>query len=456
MACVEKRGNKYRITVYDGYNTDGKQVKKRKSWEPDPNMTDYQIKKELEKQCILFEQECKRGQVVNGSMKFEEFAEKWFIEYAKPNLKPTTLERYRTLTERTYKAIGHLRLDRIRPTDLTKFYVSLSGTEPNKKVSYRIKIDFKEAAHNQSLSYRCLAEVSGLGIRTINSIAHGDVVSDSTAKTISKTLNTNVDKIFETVDTKSCHLAQKTVKHYHTFISSVLERAVKWGYIYENPCKKIDSPKVDRKQIKCLTTEQAKKFLKGLEGECLKYKVIFYTLLFTGMRRGELLGLEWSDIDFGKNTISINRTSLYTSSKGTFTDTTKTDHSIRTIYVSDELINLLKQYHTEQIKTKCMLGDLWVDSNRIFTQWDGKPMSTNTPYDILQKLLNKYNLPHVSIHSLRHTNATIMIESGTDLKTTSTRLGHSQTSTTMNIYVHQIKSSNEHAAENISKALSLA
>lgn len=82
-------------------------------------------------------------------------------------------------------------------------------------------------------------------------------------------------------------------------------------------------------------------------------------------------------------------------------------------------------------------------------------MGVGTPYGILQKLIEKYNLPQVSLHSLRHTNATIMIESGTDLKTTSDRLGHSQASTTMNIYVHQIKSSNEHAAENISKALAI-
>ena len=230
---------------------------------------------------------------------------------------------------------------------------------------------------------------------------------------------------------------------------------MKWGYIYENPCKKIDPPKVDKKQIKCFSTEQAKIFLKGLENECLKYRVIFCILLFTGMRRGELLGLEWSDIDFEKYTVTINRTSLYTVSKGTFTDTTKNEYSLRTIYVSKELIDLLKLYYEEQQREKVALGDLWVDSNRICIQWNGKPMSTNTPYEILQKLLKKYELPQVSIHSLRHTNATIMIESGTDLKTTSARLGHSQASTTMNIYVHQIKSSNEHAAENISKALAI-
>ena len=455
MACVEKRGNKYRITVYDGYNLDGKQIKRRKSWEPNPNMTDYQIKKELERQCVLFEQECKHGQTVSGSIKFEEFAKKWFIEYAQTNLRPTTLERYKALTERTYKAIGHIRLDRLRPNDLTKFYISLSGVEPNRKCSYKINTDFKNLLHSKELTYAKLAELSNLGIRTIKSVAHGDIVSNSTANKIAQKLNMKVDELFSEANKASGKLAPKTVKHYHTFITSVLERAVKWGYIYENPCKKIDPPKVDKKQIKCFSTEQAKIFLKGLENECLKYRVIFCILLFTGMRRGELLGLEWSDIDFDKYTVTINRTSLYTVSKGTFTDTTKNEYSLRTIYVSKELIDLLKLYYEEQQREKVALGDLWVDSNRICIQWNGKPMSTNTPYEILQKLLKKYDLPKVSIHSLRHTNATIMIESGTDLKTTSARLGHSQASTTMNIYVHQIKSSNEHAAENISKALAI-
>lgn len=456
MASIEKRGDKYRITVYDGYDMNGHQVKRRKTWKPDVNMTDYQIKKELERQCVLFEQECKRGQVVNGSIKFEEFVEKWFKEYAQTNLRPTTIARYRALTERVYKAIGHVRLDRIKPNDLTRFYMSLRGMDANKKSSYKIKGDFKKTVHSKNLTYEKVSEISGLGIRTVKSVPHGDVVSNETAHKISQALNMDVEELFQVADKGNSKLAPKTIKHHHTFIMSVLERAVKWGYIYENPCKKIDPPKVNRKQIKCFSTEQAKEFLKCLENESLKYKVIFYILLLTGMRRGELLGLEWSDIDFENNTISINRASLYTVSEGVFTDTTKNEHSIRTIYVSKELINLLKEYYIEQMKEKESLGDLWVNSNRICIQWNGKPMSPNTPYEILQKLLKKYDLPQVSIHSLRHTNATIMIESGTDLKTTSARLGHSQTSTTMNIYVHQIKSSNEHAAENISKALSIA
>ena len=183
---------------------------------------------------------------------------------------------------------------------------------------------------------------------------------------------------------------------------------------------------------------------------------MFSILIYTGLRRGELLGLEWSDINFEKKTMSISRTSVHIRSKGIVTDTTKNEYSIREISISDELIELLKLYYQEQQELKAKLGDMWVETNRICIRDDGSPMGIGTPYNTLQKLLKKYKLPDVSLHSLRHTNATIMIESGTDLKTTSARLGHSQASTTMNIYVHQIKSSNEHAAENISKALSIA
>ena len=82
-------------------------------------------------------------------------------------------------------------------------------------------------------------------------------------------------------------------------------------------------------------------------------------------------------------------------------------------------------------------------------------MSPNKPYNMLRRLLAKYKLPTVSLHSLRHTNATLMIAAGTDIKTTASRLGHSQTSTTMNIYVHQLRSTNELAADNLSKMLTV-
>ena len=167
-----------------------------------------------------------------------------------------------------------------------------------------------------------------------------------------------------------------------------------------------------------------------------------------------MLGLEWSDVDFKKNTISIQRTSLYTADDGLFTDTTKMESSKRTLIMSNELAEVLRRYKAYQDEMRALANTAWIESNRLFTEWNGAPMSTNKLYNTFQRLLKKYGLPKVSLHSLRHTNATIMIEVGTNLSTMSNRLGHSQTSTTLNIYVHEIRSADAQVAESLSKALS--
>lgn len=112
MANIIKRGDSYRIKVFCGYDVSGKQVVQTKTYKPDEGMTPNRIKKEVQRQAVLFEEACKVGQITS-SIKFETFAEHWFEEYAKINLRNTSYERQRQLTQRVYPAIGHLRLDKI-------------------------------------------------------------------------------------------------------------------------------------------------------------------------------------------------------------------------------------------------------------------------------------------------------------------------------------------------------
>ena len=125
MATVTKRGDSYRIKVSCGYDVNGKQVVQTKTWKPEPDMTARQIKKELDRQCVMFEEECKKGQVV-ATIKFETFAEQWFEEYAKINLRNTSFERMKQLTARVYPAIGHLLLDKITGRHIQQFINSTS------------------------------------------------------------------------------------------------------------------------------------------------------------------------------------------------------------------------------------------------------------------------------------------------------------------------------------------
>ena len=121
MATIRKRPNgTYEIKVSCGYGVDGKQHNQYKSYKPEPGMTPRQIEKEVQRQAILFEEDCKRGQIT-AAVKFETFAEQWFEEYAKVNLRPTSYSRMKQLTKRIYPALGHKRLDKITSRDVQKF-----------------------------------------------------------------------------------------------------------------------------------------------------------------------------------------------------------------------------------------------------------------------------------------------------------------------------------------------
>ena len=125
MAKIRRRPNgTYEIKVSCGYGVDGKQRNQYKSYKPEPGMTKRQIEKEMQRQAILFEEDCKRGQIT-AAVKFETFAEQWFEEYAKVNLRPTSYARMKQLTKRVYPAIGHKRLDKITARDIQKFITDM-------------------------------------------------------------------------------------------------------------------------------------------------------------------------------------------------------------------------------------------------------------------------------------------------------------------------------------------
>jgi integrase len=170
-------------------------------------------------------------------------------------------------------------------------------------------------------------------------------------------------------------------------------------------------------------------------------------LIFTGMRRGELFGLEWKDIDFENKYLTIERTSQYIGNKTLITKEPKTRSGCRGMQISKSLITILKQYRAWQAQKRLKLGSEWIHTDRLFTQWNGEPMYPDSLTKWFSKFLEKNNFRKVTLHSLRHTNATIMIAEGTDIRTVSNRLGHAQTSTTLNIYTHALKSKDQQAAE---------
>ena len=389
MATIEKRGKSYRITVSAGYTADGKQVRKKMTYTPADGMTPKQIEKEVKRQAVLFEERAKNGFTNDGNIKFQEFASLWIEQIEKESeLKPLTIKRFKQCQERTYKAIGHMKLNKINKTHVQAFINNLS-----------------ESGINQQ---------TGGGLST------------------------------------------KTQKLYINFISDVFNYAISCDIDVINPCVNVKAIKTETKERECYNVEEAQQFIELLETAPLKYKAFFILAIYGGFRRGELLGFEWSDLDFETGVISVVRTSLFDKEQGgTFTSTPKTKGSRRSLKLPDGVLDVLRQHKTEQNKQRLLMGDRWQNSNRIFTAEDGAPMGVDSARHWLSKFCKRNGLKTVNVHSFRHLNASLLISSGVDVKTVSAALGHSQTSTTLNIYAHSFAEQQARASETIANALPL-
>ena len=224
----------------------------------------------------------------------------------------------------------------------------------------------------------------------------------------------------------------------------------------DNPCRRVMLPALNRKERDCYSLEEAQKFLELLQKEPMDFRTFFTLAIYGGFRKAELLGLEWKDIDFDSYVISIIQTSLYSKEKGgTFTDTTKAEGSRRSLKLPAQIFDLLREYKIWQSERRLKLGDKWVNTDSLFTTWNGEPMGTSTPLKWLDNFFERTGMRRVTIHSFRHLNATLLIDAGVDVKTVSASLGHSETATTLNIYAHTFAAAQAKASEAVADALDL-
>lgn len=182
--------------------------------------------------------------------------------------------------------------------------------------------------------------------------------------------------------------------------------AVKMGMLCDNPCRVVSLPKGEAKEKNIYTIEEIAKVFELLDGNDvpIKFRTFFKLAVYSGFRRCEMLGLEWKDVDWENNLISVRRTSNYTAERGTYTDTTKTKKSKRTLKFPDYVMNMLRELKEEQDKEQNELGNKWTYTDRLFTQWDGKPMGNNSPYYWVKRFCKRNNLRFCDLHSLRHHN----------------------------------------------------
>ena len=439
MAYVEKISERtYRLTVSLGYDAKGKKLRKRKTVKMSESLTQKQLEKELNIALVLFEKEVLEGEYLDGeNITFAEFTDRWLKNYAEINLAPATLISYKIkLKERILPAIGHICISKLQPTHLLQFYHNLQ--EPDVRLDCKYIPKQKLVNIIQKYSNPQIEKSAGITFKTVKRLKSGESTDFKTAEKICRYLNCDIKNMFDC--TKSKQLSEKTIRSHMGIIGVILSTAVKWNVIKSNPIKRIDMKKAKKSVAKYYDDIQVAKMLNELNNEPLMYVAMVYLSIDIGLRKSELTGLTWGDIDFDKSQININKQRHYVQSYGTMNDKTKTDAGIRVVTASQTVMSLLRQYRNKQIEQKLKLGTAWHNEPYVFLHDDGKAISPNLPYKWFVNFLDRHNLPKITFHQLRHTNASILISSGEDVVTISGRLGHSDKNITLNTYSHIIKS----------------
>lgn len=254
------------------------------------------------------------------------------------------------------------------------------------------------------------------------------------------------------MDGKKGGLSGQTIKHHHRVVSAMLETAVKWQLLSDNVARRVEPPKVKPKDINFYDEKQLMTLIEKLNTAPDKYKVAIMLLIFTGMRRSELMGLQWQDVDLIEGAISVKRDVQYINKLGEVIGETKNLSSKRKIGIPQFIVDLLKGYKAIQDEMK-IKSKVWHDTNYIIIKEDGTGIRPNTLNKWFDEFIIYNNLPKISIHGLRHAHATILIANNTDIVTVSRRLGHAKTSTTLNIYAHAISNSEKATSDKLEKIL---
>ena len=463
-----------RIRVCDGYNLDGtKRIRSRTLKKP-LGMSDAKFQKLAQEETLKDEMRYRNGYELDKRKTFAEYAAYVIDCKASSGVKRSTLDRYASLLRRINAGIGAMKLQDLRPQHLTAFYKQLQRGEIRLQPATATPAqDFKALLRSRKLTQAALATCTGIPRTTISGICKGQATTLENAVEIAKALQMKRSELF-TVKKNAEPLSQKTIIEHHVLISEILSQAEKEMLVPYNAAKKVTNlPKATKRTTpNYFQPETLLAIRAALQEEPLKWRVLVHLMMVTGCRRGEILGLKWSAIDLKKKTIRIENNLLYSKNIGIYEETPKTESSVRSLLLSDETVALLQEYREEWQAMRKQYGTAWnsflqipdgsgtlhsVRAEYLFVMEQvgkiGYPMHPDSPTKFLNRFSERHGLPHINPHAFRHSLASVLGADGIDIVMISKWLGHSNVSTTMNIYEHVIESEKKEVINCISEDL---
>lgn len=326
----------------------------------------------------------------------------WFQIWLKDfqtEVKPLTKRQYESMAEvHIFPAIGNIKLSKLSTMQLTRFYneLAISGKKQRRKNPQTGKMEIVETGEP---------------------------------------------------------LSPKTISNVHAIISKALNTAIENRILKENVATYAKVPKVVRKEVKPLTEDQQKSFLKVIKNH--PFKNIYTVILFTGLREAEACGLTWDCFDEKKGTLKIYRQLQRDPEQwSNFRFVPLKNSKTRTIKLSPYVVEILRKQRIEQTKQRLKAGELWQgwqnekerETWYIFTNESGRYLNSATVYENFKKIVSEIGIPEARLHDMRHTYAVVSLQNGDDFKTLQENLGHSSATTTLNVYAHVSEKMKEESA----------
>jgi len=250
---------------------------------------------------------------------------------------------------------------------------------------------------------------------------------------------------------KAKKLGNSTIDGLHRVLNVAFNYAVKDGYLSVNPQKGMPRRKVTPKTVEVWDTETRKRFLDIASGH--QYGNFYWLAYLTGMRRSEISGLRWKNVDLENGSIKVYEILHRISGKGLVSDTPKTERSRRVIEIGETAIQLLHDIKFQQVMQKTELNDAWTQTDFVMTQPDGMPIDPDLTTKAFTKLVRNGGFSHLTVHGLRHTFASMALEAGWEAKDLCEHLGHTSIKTTYDIYAHIMPKRKKENAKKVEAAL---
>ncbi len=248
-------------------------------------------------------------------------------------------------------------------------------------------------------------------------------------------------------------LSAGTIRNSHKLLSRACRDAVRWGYLPRNPVEFADPPRVPRSRATAWTASELSRFLDYVREHDARHFALWRLAATTGMRRGELLGLTWRTLDLDGARLSVEQQLIPTRGGASF-GPPKSARSRRTIALDPETVDALRRHRDAQVLERDFAGDAYEDHDSVFADKLGAPIHPQTLSDAFTRQRDRVGIPTGTLHTLRHTAATLALTDGVPVHIVAARLGDDP-KTTLATYAHLLPSSDEVAAERIAAALTV-